>query len=82
MNKTEIEEIKNVFDSIICLSVEGAELFSATKILNSIYKEAEKGYNLVNHHLTNAMHSDGEGRCTCNIDRFTCPVHGFNRRIA
>ena len=60
MTKAEIEEIKNIFDSIICLCVEGAELFSATKILNSICKEAEKGCDLVDRHLTPAA-LDSEG---------------------
>jgi len=75
MNKAEIEEIKNIFDSIICLAVEGAELFSATKIINSIYKEAEKGYNLVSCHLTPA--EDGQVKlseiCQDCIDEFGHP---------
>lgn len=60
INKTEIEEIKNFFNSIIAFSVEGAELFSATAILNSIYREAEKGRLLCDRHLTEATHTDGK----------------------
>jgi len=45
MRKT-IEEAKKLFESIICLRAEGVEFFSSREILDSIYKEAMKGYNL------------------------------------
>ena len=63
MNKTEIEEIKNIFDSIICLAVEGPDATSIRAVINKIIKEAGLGYNLCDRHLTSAMHPDGEGRC-------------------
>ena len=51
MNKTEIEEIKNIFDSIICLAVEGPDATSVIVIINKIIKEAGRGYNLCDRHL-------------------------------
>ena len=62
MNKTEIEEIKNIFDSIICLAVEGPDATSIRSVINKIIKEAGRGYNLCDRHLTPAA-PDSEGRC-------------------
>lgn len=52
MNKREIEEIKNIFNSIICLAVEGVEVIRPMVVIDKIAKEAEKGYDLVGRHLT------------------------------
>jgi len=62
MNKTEIEEIKNIFDSIICLAVEGPDATSMIAVINKIIKEAGRGYNLAERHLTPAA-PDSECRC-------------------
>ncbi len=52
MNETKIvEECKNLFESITCLRVEGVEFFSQKKILDSICREATKGYDLCKNHL-------------------------------
>ena len=61
MKKTEIEEIKEVFNSIMCLAIEGPEVMRSIEIIDKIAKESERGYVLCCRHLTNAMHSDGEG---------------------
>jgi len=67
MNKAEIEEIKNIFDSIICLAVEGPDATSIRVVINKIIKEAGRGYNLCDRHLTSAMRSDGEGHGQFNV---------------
>lgn len=62
MNKTEIEEIKNIFDSIICFCVEGVEFMGRTELALKISEEAAKGYKLCqNAVLTSAIYSDGKG---------------------
>lgn len=60
MDKTKIEEIKNIFDSIICLAAEGPEVMKCIELVDKIAKESERGYNLCCRHLTNAMYSDDE----------------------
>ena len=41
-----LEQAKDLFDSIICLRVEGIEFFNASEILDSILREATKGYDI------------------------------------
>ena len=60
MKKTEIEEIKNFFDSIICLAVEGPDIMRCIMVVDKIAKEAKKGYNLCDAYLTN-LASSGNG---------------------
>ena len=48
-----VEECKNLFESITCLRAEGVEFYSATEILDSICREAMKGYDLCKNHLIN-----------------------------
>ena len=68
MNKTEIEEIKNIFNSIICLAVEGPDATSVRAVINSIIKEAGRGYNLADSHLTQQS-SGRETPCDyCSIE--------------
>lgn len=50
MDKT-IEDLKDLFSSIICLRVEGIEFYPATEILDSITRTAKKGYELCQHAL-------------------------------
>ena len=45
MDKT-VEKAKALFDSIICLRVEGVEFYTSTEILEAILTEAKKGYDL------------------------------------
>ena len=52
MDKTEIQEIKNIFDSIICLAVEGPDATSIRAVINQIIRQAGHGYNLCDCHLT------------------------------
>jgi len=41
----ELLEIKYLFDSIICLCVEGIELCPSEQIIDGVLKEAIKGFN-------------------------------------
>ena len=41
-----LKEASKLFESITCLRVEEVEFFSAHEILDSICREAVKGYNL------------------------------------
>ena len=43
---TKLEEARNLFDSIICLCVEGREVVAREHLLDAIEKEAEKGYEI------------------------------------
>jgi hypothetical protein len=51
MTKEQVEEIKNLFDSITCLCVEGPEFHSRVVLMDTIIKEAVKGYNLCKKYL-------------------------------
>lgn len=52
MTKEQIEEVKNLFDSITCLCVEGPEFHTKMELMDIIIKEAVKGYNLCKKDLT------------------------------
>ncbi|OEU68467.1 MAG: hypothetical protein BBJ57_07255 [Desulfobacterales bacterium PC51MH44] len=75
MNEAKIvEECKNLFESITCLRVEGVEFFSQKEILDSICREATKGYDLCKNHLIteNADHEHpavSEGKTAKEIQR-------------
>jgi len=47
-----LKEIKNIFDSIIGLAVDGPDATSIRAVINKIIKEAGRGYNLCDCHLT------------------------------
>ena len=49
-----LAEAKDLFDSIICLGVEGVEFYPAAKILDSVLNEAKKGYDLCKEAITKA----------------------------
>ena len=53
--------------------------FSDKEIGYSSFLEGVKYTSCQNAALTNAMHSDGEGQCTCrhpgNMRNLNCPVH-------
>ena len=40
------KEIKKLFESIICLCVEGVEVMGRTELLAAITRDAAKGFNL------------------------------------
>lgn len=44
---TKLEEARELFDSIICLCVEGREVVTRKHLLDVIQKEAEKGYEIL-----------------------------------
>jgi len=71
MKLIEIEEIKNIFDSIICLAVEGPEVMRCIKVVEKIRKEAEKGYDLADRYLTPAE-ADTEKPCPWCSDMDLC----------
>jgi hypothetical protein len=64
MDKTEVKEIRNIFDSIICLAVEGPDATSIRAVINQIIKEAGLGLNLCDRHLT--IGTDTKKRCECS----------------
>lgn len=41
-----IEELRDIFGSIACLSVEGPEVCARVELMEAISKKALKGYNL------------------------------------
>ena len=51
MNKEEIEEIKNLFDSIMCLCVEGVEFMGRVELALKISEDAARGYKICRRHL-------------------------------
>jgi len=56
--REQITELKDIFDSIICLAVEGPEFCTKLKLMDAIQKEAMKGYKLCKRHLSSPIHSD------------------------
>ncbi|KPK01869.1 MAG: hypothetical protein AMK71_04165 [Nitrospira bacterium SG8_35_4] len=60
-----IEKAKNLFGSIICLRAEGIEFFSQKEILDSIMKEACKGYDLCKEALQQSVEADYCKTCSC-----------------
>lgn len=48
---TKLEEVRELFDSILCLCVEGREVVARKHLLDEIQKEAEKGYEIAREKL-------------------------------
>ena len=44
--KTNLKEIQLIFDSILCLCIEGPEVCTKADLIEAIVKETEKGYAL------------------------------------
>jgi len=57
---TKLEEARNLFDSIICLCVEGREVVAREHLLDAIEKEAEKGYEITDGILKGFMNKEAE----------------------
>lgn len=49
----EIQEAKDLFESILCIVVEGVEVMSHVSLLSGIERAAVEGYNLCKHALSN-----------------------------
>lgn len=60
MTKEQIEEVKNLFDSITCLCAEGPEFYTKMELMDIIVKEAVKGYNLCKSCLRSEEENDGQ----------------------
>jgi len=58
MTKNEVTELQELFDSILCLAVEGPEVCSKPKLLEAIRKEAITGYTLCKDHLSGKSQPD------------------------
>lgn len=58
------EQAKKLFESILCLRVEGIEFFSSTEILDAIQGEATKGYNMCKK-ATDAVPKEESLYCQC-----------------
>ena len=48
--KSEIEKCKDLFESILCLCSEGPEFYSKLELMDTIIKEASKGYGICKSH--------------------------------
>lgn len=44
---TKLDEVQELFNSIICFCVEGREVVARKHLLDAIQREAEKGYEIV-----------------------------------
>ena len=51
MDKTEIEEMKDIFNSIVCLCVEGVEFMDRVELALKISEDATRGYKICQKHL-------------------------------
>lgn len=47
-----LTELRNIFDSIICLAVEGPELHTKFELMEAIKKEAMKGYEMCKRNIS------------------------------
>ncbi len=68
MNEAKIvEECKNLFESITCLRVEGVKFFTQKEILDSICREAMKGYDLCKNHLITVAPDAKQPLAKCSL---------------
>lgn len=66
MDEKEIVELQSLFDSIVCLAVEGPELHPILVLMEAIKKEAIKGYDLCKHHLSEQSNRPDGAGCDCH----------------
>lgn len=52
MKQNDIEKLRKIFDSILCLVSEGPELMSPLNVYAHVGKEATQGYNIIKQHST------------------------------
>ena len=52
MDKETIIELQGLFDSIVCLALEGPEFHTKLELMKAIEKEAMRGYELCKRHLS------------------------------
>jgi len=62
----DLVKIKNAFDSIVCLCVEGVEIMSRTELASAVIEEATKGYRLCQD-ASQPVIEDGRAK-TCDND--------------
>jgi len=73
MHKEIIMKLQNLFESIICLAVEGPEFFTKLELMDAIQKEAMQGHELCKRHLS----SKSSGRDEAELNEGICPMcHG------
>lgn len=65
MNEQEREELKEVFNSILCLTSEGVEFMSRTELASRIAQDARKGYDLVKDDANNSTNAISQRDLTC-----------------
>jgi len=51
MKNNDLQKLQSLFDSIICLAMEGPEFHTKLELMEAIEKEATKGYELCKRHL-------------------------------
>ena len=65
----ELEKIKNIFDSIVCLCVEGVEFMTRTELATKIIEEATKGYKICKD-ASQPINSHGQANA-CDCPKFS-----------
>lgn len=83
MDDEKIAELQSLFDSIVCLTVEGPEYHTKLELMDAIKKEAIKGYDLCRHHLTSRPGRVADNCAYCDapvwdLEAKTCWFHHMN----